>query len=70
MIIAVDGPTSSGLGEANVRFRPKSDIRSRAALRPSRSFRPLPPEPVSGPSFSMTALKVKAAPIGYELRLN
>ena len=26
MIIAVDGPTSSRLGEANVRFPPKADI--------------------------------------------
>ena len=26
MIIAVDGPTSSGLGEANVRFPPIADI--------------------------------------------
>ena len=25
MIIAVDGPTSNGLGEANVRFRPIAD---------------------------------------------
>ena len=35
MIIAVDGPTSSGLGEANVRFRPIADI--------SRSDRVPPP---------------------------
>ena len=29
MIIAVDGPTSNGLGEANVRFRPIADIATR-----------------------------------------